>query len=288
MWLLGATVILLALAAYSLWSATATRADLLSARSSGERLQGAIAAEDSAEANRTLSLMQTSFSDAHDRTDGFLWGLASHLPVVGDDVNAVRVVAAVGDDLSEGTLAELVAESDTRLRDRLVPRQGRIDIGAVEAVAPLVGRAHRNLNEAAGRLGAVDSVSLTRWVRPSFDALVRKLKDTDAALAAADRAVRVLPTMLGKDGPRSYLVLFGNNAEIRATGGLPGAFSVVKADQGRLSLTRQGAPADIGKFPEPVLPQSEAEQTDLLRPDRGIFPGHQLHPGVSSHRRVGP
>ncbi len=251
--------------AYGLWSATATRSDLLAARSQGERLQTALAAEDSAAAKRALRRMQTHFSDAHHRTDGLLWGLASHLPVVGDDARAVRAVAAVGDDLSEGTVAELVAQSGGDLRDRLVPRNGRIDIAAVESIAPLVDRAHRNLNEAAGRLRAADSGSLTRWVRPSFDTLLQKVNDTDAALSAADRAVRVLPTMLGKDGPRHYMVLFGNNAEIRATGGLPGAFSVIKADQGRLSLTRQGAPADIGKFPSPVLPQSAAE--------RGIYYG---------------
>ena len=66
--------------------------------------------------------------------------------------------------------------------------------------------------------------------------------------------------MLGKDGPRTYLLLFDNNAEIRATGGLPGAFSVLRTDHGKLSVTRQGVPADIGRFDKPVLPQSEAEQ----------------------------
>ena len=246
--------------AYGLWSASATRSDLLAARNDGEGLQKALAAQDSVGADGALRRMQSHFSDAHDRTDGPMWGLASILPMVGDDVRAVRAVAAVGDDLSEGTVAELVAQSGGDLRDRLVPRSGRIDIAAVESVAPLVERAHRNLNEAAGRLRAADSESLTRWVQPSFDALLRKVNDTDAALSAANRAVQVLPTMLGKDGPRTYLVLFENNAEIRATGGLPGAFSVVRADRGRLSMTGQGVPADIGRFPSPVLPQSEAEQ----------------------------
>jgi hypothetical protein len=247
-------------AAYMLWIASATRTDLLAARISAERLQRAVAAQDSVAAKRALSQLQDEFSDAHRRTDGPLWGAAMHLPWVGDDARAVRAVAAVGDDLGKGAMAELVAESGGALRDRLVPRQGRIDIAAVEAIAPVVSRAHRNLNEAAGRLRNADSESLTRWVRPSYDEFLRKVNETDRALSAADRAVRVLPTMLGKDGPRTYLVLFGNNAEIRATGGLPGAFAVIRADQGRLSLARQGAPADVPKFPSPVLPQSASEK----------------------------
>jgi hypothetical protein len=248
------------LVAYGLWSATATRTDLLAARGSGERLQRAIEAQDSAAATGALRDLQGRFSDAHDRTNGPLWGIGTHLPWIGDDVRAVQTVSAVGDDLSEGTLAELVAESGSGLRERLVPRDGRIDIAAVESIAPVVARAHRNLNEASGRLRASESDSLTRWVQPSYKSLVQKVSDTDRALSAADRAVRVLPTMLGKDGPRTYLVLFDNNAEIRATGGLPGAFSVIKADRGRLTLVRQGAPADIGKFPSPVLHQSGAER----------------------------
>ncbi|MCW2846489.1 MAG: hypothetical protein JWR90_463 [Marmoricola sp.] len=170
-------------------------------------------------------------------------------------------MAVVGDDLGQGVLADLVGESGSALRDRLVPRNGRIDLGAVEAFKPVVDKAHRSLSSAASRLRDSDSGSLTRWVRPSYDLLSRQVDDSNKALALADRTVRVLPTMLGKDGPRTYLVLFDNNAEIRATGGLPGAYSVITADHGQLSLTAQGAPADIGQFPSPVLPQSATERS---------------------------
>jgi len=259
-WLLGATVILLGVVAYGLWSARATRSDLMAARGSGDRLQRAVTAQDSVQARTALKSLQSQLSDAHGRTDGLLWGAGTHLPWVGDDVRAVREVAAVGDDLSQGTLAELVAKSGDGIRERLVPRNGRIDIETVESIAPVVSRAHLNLRDAVNRLRGADSDSLTRWVRPSYDALLGKVSDTNVALSAADRAVKVLPTLLGKDGPRTYLVLFDNNAEIRATGGLPGAFAVIEADEGRLRLVRQGTPTDIGKFATPVLPQSEAER----------------------------
>ena len=119
---------------------------------------------------RALRTLQSSFSKAHDRTDGPLWGIGTALPMIGDDVRAVRTVSAVGDDLSAGTLAELVTESGSGLRDRLVPQHGRIDIAGLESIAPMVTRGHRNLNEAAGRLRGADSTSLTRWVRPAYSA----------------------------------------------------------------------------------------------------------------------
>jgi hypothetical protein len=42
--------------------------------------------------------------------------------------------------------------------------------------------------------------------------------------------------MLGADGPKSYFVAFQNDAEARGTGGLPGAFAILTAVDGRLSF----------------------------------------------------
>ena len=123
-----------------------------------------------------------------------------------------------------------------------------------------MGRANRNLNAAAGRLRAIDSRTLSSRVAPAYAEISAAVDTASTSFAAADRAVQVLPTMLGKDGPKKYLLMFENNAEIRATGGLPGAYALVTTDKGKISLTRQGAPKDIGRFDKPVLPQSEAEK----------------------------
>ena len=55
-----------------------------------------------------------------------------------------------------------------------------------------------------------------------------------------DTAIQVLPDMLGAEGPRDYLLLFQNNAEIRATGGMPGSWALVHADDGRLEIDSPG------------------------------------------------
>ena len=259
-WLLGATVVLSAAGAYGAWSVRATAADLNAARADATRLQGSLAAEDTPAAQRALSALRGHVSAAHERTDGPLWALGAKLPVVGGDVAAVRTVAAVGDDLAAGTLTELVTKAGTELRDRLAPREGKIDISAIEAVAPLVGRANRNFSAAAGRLHSIDARALSSRVKPAYEEVSDAVDTASTTFAAADRAVQVLPTMLGKDGPKKYLLMFDNNAEIRATGGLPGAYALITTDKGKISLTRQGAPKDIGRFDEPVLPQSQAEK----------------------------
>ena len=69
--------------------------------------------------------------------------------------------------------------------------------------------------------------------------ITNTLASINGNLATADRALQVLPTMLGRDEPKNWLLVFQNNAEVRATGGLPGAISVVTADDGELSRNRQ-------------------------------------------------
>jgi hypothetical protein len=57
-------------------------------------------------------------------------------------------------------------------------------------------------------------------------------------IRSADLSARILPPTLGQDGPKHYFVAFQNESEARGTGGLPGAFAIVKADHGKLSFTR--------------------------------------------------
>ncbi|MHA7272362.1 DUF4012 domain-containing protein [Arthrobacter sp. TMT4-20] len=98
------------------------------------------------------------------------------------------------------------------------------------------------------------------------------LEETEAALGQvrgplvnASRAVQLLPQMLGEDGPRRYLVLIQNSAEVRATGGIPGALAVVTAEEGRISLTDQGGSADIAKFEPPLEVDAEQERIYSFR-----------------------
>jgi len=66
--------------------------------------------------------------------------------------------------------------------------------------------------------------------------------------------------MMGSDGPRDYLVLFQNNAELRATGGIPGAVALLHVDGGKLSLVQQASSSDFPRADAPVLPlPSETE-----------------------------
>lgn len=61
------------------------------------------------------------------------------------------------------------------------------------------------------------------------------------------------PYMLGKDKPRKYLLLFQNDAELRATGGFLTGYAVVSVDRGKISTIQSGDIYNLDeKFPKKI------------------------------------
>nr|WP_255670326.1 DUF4012 domain-containing protein [Aeromicrobium wangtongii] len=64
-------------------------------------------------------------------------------------------------------------------------------------------------------------------------------------------------------GKHTYLLLFQNNAEIRATGGLPGAYAVLNIDNGKIKLGEQGSGGSMGSLDYDATDISD-EETELF------------------------
>lgn len=60
------------------------------------------------------------------------------------------------------------------------------------------------------------------------------INDGDLALTDAEPIVKILPQLLGYPDPKTYMVIFQNDGEIRPTGGFMSAFAIMKLDKGRI------------------------------------------------------
>jgi hypothetical protein len=226
---------------------------------------------DSAGARETLQRAQDHAAEARDNTTGPGWWLTSRIPGVGPNVVAVRTVSDVVDGLASDVLPGVVTATETLKPDNLRPEDGRVELAPIQDVAADVVRAD---DELQGEVDKVDGLSV-EGLAPQIGAPVQELKDKLEHAAElsdrASRAVRLLPPMLGAEGPRSYLLLFQNNAEARATGGIPGSFAVIRAEGGRISLGEQGDAASLGRFDEPPIPLT-AEEVELFGENLGRYP----------------
>jgi hypothetical protein len=66
--------------------------------------------------------------------------------------------------------------------------------------------------------------------------------------------------MLGAESPRNNLLMIQNNAEVRASGGIPGALAVLTLDHGKLSLGAQGSAGDVGVMLPALSVDAEQQQ----------------------------
>ena len=121
-------------------------------------------------------------------------------------------------------------------------------------------------------MAAIDRSAVVQPVGDAVLTLWRKLDQAADVTEPGARVARLLPPMLGADGPRTYLVAFQNPAEPRATGGIFGSFAVVRADQGKISIIDQGAASrTLGPFDPPVA-ELTGERPDLYGPELAQYP----------------
>ena len=200
------------------FQATKARDALLGATVDLDSFAQQTAAGDTVLAAASLADAQGEAETARSNTRGPGWWVASGMPAIGDDVAAVRTVAESVDTLASEVLPDAVEAGEILSADKLRPVDGRVNLDPVTQVAPTVIAANDAVEREHERIAALDTTNLISQLRGPVVELETKLAEAAALTDKASRAVQLLPPMLGAEEKRTYLVLFQNNAEIRATG----------------------------------------------------------------------
>ena len=259
-WLSGIVGVLVAVvAAYAGWLLWHAAHDLEAASADASALKAAALDGDQAKVRQALARFTDHAHSAANTTDSPVWSLLTRLPAIGDDARGVRTVSRVSDDLARHGLTQLTGAVDEI--DAVLPQDGGVDTARVRSLVQPVSDGYAALTRARAELDREDPSGYTTSLRLRYRDLQRKVDDATSAMAVADRTLQVLPQMLGSDRPQNYLLVMQNNAEIRATGGLPGAVALLHADHGKLSMVREVSGASFGEAPAPVLPLQPAEKT---------------------------
>ena len=241
--LLGCSGLLLIGAGWLLVTGLLARNELLAAQRELETARQSVIANPD-ESRTALTAATEHATQARFLTTGPAWFLAEALPVLGDPAETLRGAAYAADRLTRDVLPPLVrlisdVEGETR------------DGGGLGALLSGLRHAASDLERAAQVTeevrAAVEALPRTSWL-PTADARAELVRQVDRLATATDDAAlaaRLLPTMLGDDGPRRYFVVFQNTAESRGTGGMPGAFAVFTADRGALRFEHFGTGSEL-------------------------------------------
>ncbi len=212
------------------------RSALTSSRSALVVTQDALRRGDPATAAQALDRGRAAAARADRRTHQLPWRVVAHLPVVGDSVRELQAVTRATSVTTDQVLPPLV-----RLRLTSGTR-GRLDATPLEQAQPLLTRAVGELAGVRRDLRDAPSGGVREVVRARLeldDALTR----LDRSLGEAEVASIVVPKLLA--GDQRFLLAVQNPAEQRATGGLIGAYGVLRVQGGRMALERIGPNQDL-------------------------------------------
>jgi hypothetical protein len=217
--------------------------------------QEAIIAGDTDAATRAASELAERASNAAALTGDPVWRAAEVLPWVGPNLQAMRVIATSVDRVASGAVTPLARAADQLDLAAFRPQGGRIDLEPLVALQEPVSEAADAVAEAQRILDEDQTTNGTLIVQlaEAREQLTSMLDETAGVVDALDRAVQLVPAMLGHDGGRDILLLFQNNAELRSTGGIPGALALLHTDNGGFQLTQQANSGDFPKFDAPVV-----------------------------------
>lgn len=271
-WLLctaGLAVILIGAVTWVAFKAATVKTELQSAMSLLPDLKHQIAANDADGAADTVGRLTRHTGLARDAVNDPLWKAASLVPWMGPNLQAGSEMATSADDVARLGATPLVNAFQSLNWETLSPGPGTMNLASIQAAAPSVKAASHAVKESSRRLQAIDSGQLLPQVSGPLREAIGKLSDLNGDLETAADAATLAPSMLGVDTPRRYLLLMQNNAESRATGGIPGALAVLSVDKGNLTLESQTSATSLGAFMPPM--PMDAEQKSIYTARVGKF-----------------
>ena len=218
-----------------------------------------------------IASLQADAASARSAVEDPVFRLATGVPFVGPNLDAVRQVALTVDTLSTDVLPALDGVARSLSPSAIAPRDGVIDLAPIVAAAPALQQADATVETARARLATIDRSAVVAPIGDAVAAVQSQLGTAADLTGPAARAARLLPPALGADGARTYLVVFQNLAEPRATGGIFGSYAVVTADRGRITIVDQVPARALQTFQPPVGDPSEAQRR-MFGPELATFP----------------
>jgi len=219
----------------------------------------------------------TAFDSA---SDVLAWARASELvPIVSQQVRAIRSATAVGMSLAQAGLTTVTSAS----LSRLAVVDGAFPVQQLESYEPIFKADLAILTSVNAETASWSSPWVLGILKDKLAVEKAKLQQARRDATIALLGCQQVPSILGGDGPRTYLVLVENPAESRASGGVIGDYAEVGAEAGRLHLVKvgsveqlndDGVPAVDRKLP-PITSADDHNITDFINRYETYFPqGH--------------
>lgn len=235
---LGALALLLVVVALGVWlgfAAVHAKSNLEQARASAQQAKEALQEGNSEDASRSAEAARFHAQAARNSTHSLPWNIASVVPWLGSPFKTAQQISDVVLGLTADVLRPSADVAAALSPERLL-EAGRVNVQLLREKEPQLS----SISASAARLEAdANAISEPTYLSLIDDArsqLQDQTSDIAHLLENTALAARLVPSMMGADGPRTYFMGFQTNAEARGTGGLLGGFGLMRFDNGVASV----------------------------------------------------
>lgn len=232
--------------------AVAAEHQLNAARSSMAAARAALLDRRVPEATSAIAAAGRHTARARELTSDPVWRLVAGVPWAGRTLAAAAGVAVAADDVTREVLPQALDAAELLAGDGLRRADGAVDVAVVRKAAVPVRRSEERLARIRADVAALPHRRVVGTVDRGRARLQTQLDELADVVDGAGRALEVAPALLGADRPRTYFVLVQQTSETRGTGGLPGGFAVLRAENGRVRVLQSGSNAALKNGPVPV------------------------------------
>lgn len=183
----------------------------------------------------SIDAIQADASAAYDEVSSPLWNAAALLPVVGGDIASVQTAAGVLNDFAQTTLPDLGDAANTIATADFSDGEGGLNLEPIISVSSTLSAANEQLQRQSQELAAIPDSNIEQ-IGSALTKGKEKFAQLSDAVDELSGVVGMLPSFLGADGQRTYLLLAQTNSEIRSSGGLVGSTGYFTADHGAINF----------------------------------------------------
>jgi hypothetical protein len=214
------------------FQALSAKSSLEKARDSAQQVKDALINGNTDDATQKAETALAQAQSARSTTHSGLWNVAAGLPFVGGPFKTGQQISDVVAGLSSDIL-QPAADAGIGLSPSKLYQNGRVDVQLLRQQEPQLVK----LSDSATRLDEqAAAIRPAGFMAPLDNARTQLQKQTAEITSLLNNtalAARIGPSMMGADGPRTYLMAFQTNAEARGTGGLLGGFGVLRFNNGK-------------------------------------------------------
>lgn len=224
-------------------TALGAKSNLEKARDSAQQVKDALLKGNSDEATQRAELALSQAQAAQSATRSLPWNLAAAVPFLGSLFKSGQQIS----DVVVGLAADILkpaAEAGIGLSPAKLYENGRVNVQLLREQEPKLVTLAANATRLNDQATAIPSAGFVPPINTARNQLQDQTAEVTSLLNNTALAARIGPSMLGADGPRTYLMAFQTPAEARGTGGLLGGFGLLRFDNGKPSVDTLAANSD--------------------------------------------